>query len=735
MAMRRVLLLLGLLFLSWIPCGAQTTTAYGLTFPNAHPRLFWTASRIATAQAWVTSSGYAGMTTNDRAPYDDYDQWFTCRIMNNATACANIISEVMALSPSTPNGTGGGDNVMRVYGEIAALTRDGLAPGCGVAQCLTAGQVATFDANWHTWITNQDDPSQIYGNICYQANNYFAGEFRLAFSFGIATYLDEPTYPDVHLKYAIQNRWNNYTDYVSPSGSGCNGARGYGFPSNESASEYSRYGMYYYTMSLASSALFGRDLGTETLAFKANVLGLIYNTMPTANTQGRNTLDLFTTGDDEQWPLGGNASFPPSHNLQATGPCVNGANACRQDYGDFMQAAATEYSSINIGKYARQWINTNKPPIGPIFLSVDPGGSALALSNLPLAYYASGPRWLWVRTDWGASATSIFWQLGAASAGGSGHWHEDAGSFQAFRKGVNIVRETMGYSETVAGYNSTGLIGIENGLPHNVPLVGGIANHTVYSCSDGYGNVTRLETQPGYTFAAVDLTLFYQNNVCDSGNPARQNPHVVSLVREFYFIPGINVQVIFDRFQTDAAGTSTTFDVHCETNPTLTATTIPCIDGGQEALYTALIPASPTMVKVAENANSANINAAEWQYRIESNNSNPGNVVSYDLYPAQFCDSGACNLTPSVVDSSPGTPSTGTFTVTLDANDSIVINKGTSSSGGTIKTAGTTRALRADVQPMTVTDSGPVWAGAVTQTTPSQVGPGVTLSPGVTCCD
>lgn len=124
--------------------------------------------------------------------------------------------------------------------------------------------------------------------------------------------------------------------------------------------------------------------------------------------------------------------------------------------------------------------------------------------------------------------------------------------------------------------------------------------------------------------------------------------------------------------------------------------------------YTALLPAAPTIAIVAENANGAN--AATWQYRIEANNSNPGNVVNYNIYTIQLGDvSGFSALTPGIVDSTPGSPSSGTFTITLDANDSLVVNKGVTSSGGTITAAGSTKVLATAVQGMTVTDSGPVW--------------------------
>ncbi len=164
------------------------------------------------------------------------------------------------------------------------------------------------------------------------------------------------------------------------------------------------------------------------------------------------------------------------------------AEMSSQYYGDFMQAAATEYNSINIGKYARQWINTVNPAIGPIFQSVDPGGSSLAYSNLPLDYYSSGAQYMYAHDTWASTGTVMLWQMGLnegenpdpTSALGGGHSHMDAGTFQVSRKGVNIIRETMGYSQTVAGYNGSGTVDAAIGFAHNVPLVGGMAAINVF---------------------------------------------------------------------------------------------------------------------------------------------------------------------------------------------------------------------------------------------------------------
>jgi hypothetical protein len=710
-----------LLFSPSVIFSQGTFTRDGLTAPNAHPRLFLTPSRVTTMQAWVTSTSYPGLTTSPR-PLDDYDLAFTCFIMNVSAACTQVITDAIAISGASCS-TSAGCDPMRGSGEEAMIVRDWLYPGCGKASCLTSGQVTTFDSNWSTWQTNQDATAQTWGNVGMPVSNYFCGQFRNDFDFGIASYIDNANAP-ANLDYGAVNRWNDLLNFVSLTGTGKNGKLGYGLYNQEGGGEYGRYCLNYYAFSLASSALLGRDMWQESTAFKSGVLQTIYNTMLTTTT-GRGLWDLFTWADDETWVAANSCGFI-SHNSTGNTNTTGGCMAESQFYGDFMQAAATEYSATNIGKYARQWLTTVKPAIGPIFKSVDTGGSTLAFSNLPLDYYSSGAQYMYLHDTWASTGTAVLWQMGTNQGGntsptlaiGTGHWHIDTGTFQASRKGVNIIRETMGYSDTVAGYNGVGTIASGDGIAHNVPLVGGKAEVIFQEISDGPGIVKRLETQPNYGFAAVDLTLTYQNNVVDSGNPSRENQHAVSVVREFYYFRGINTLVILDRFQNDLSTTSTTFVSHCETSPTVVSATVKCVDGTQEAFYTALVPAAPTIAIVNESSNSAT--SAAWQYRIESNNSNPGNVVNYQINTIQLGDSGFSPLTPGVVDSSPGTPSTGTFTITLDTNDSIVVNKGIASVGGTIKANNVSNSLATTVENMTITDSGPVWGTVVPPPAPSK---------------
>lgn len=513
----------------------------------------------------------------------------------------------------------------------------------------------------------------------------------------------------------MQDRWNALLNFVSPTGTGQNGKQGYALHNQESPGEYGRYSLDSYAITNASSALMGRDMWNETTAFKSGVLQTIYNTALMQNlTIG--TWDGFTWSDDGNFSDGASCGTQ-GHN----GPDGNGG--CRQRnqaYGDFMQAAATEFSGINIGKYARTWITNVNPAIAPMFSAVDPGGSSLLLSGLPLDFYSSGAQYMYAHDNWTTSGTTLLRQMGlnagtanstgdAGFGGNQGHAHNDAGGFQVNRKGVNVIRETPGYVDTIAGYNGVGTVDAATGFAHNMPLVGGLASLNVFNAlANGRGEVARLETQAGYSFAAVNLTDTYQNTISDPGHPERQNPYVVSLVREYYYFRGINVLVIVDRFQNDTASRSTTFSSHCETNPTVFGVHTTCVDGTQEAYYTALLPSAPAIAIVNESANGAT--DLSWQYRIESNNSNPGSTVNYQINTIQFGDtSGFSALTPNAVDSAPGTPATGTFTITLDGSNSLVLNKGIASAGGTIKAAGTTNSLASTVENMSINGTGNVW--------------------------
>ena len=665
------------------------TNSHGMTIPTAHPRLFWTPARISQAQTWATDNNYTGITssTDQRTKYD---LLFTCLILDNATACTNAIDDAVAqLSCDESRRDRPSCDPNRWHGEWVILTYDWLYDK------MTPAQRTTIEDRWaedqEFWNTKS------WGGPQSPNSNYFFGKQRNSFEFGVAFMEHEDRATDL-LDDGLNTFWPSTIHYVDGIGGVWDGSDdgGFGYGAHTiDGSSYNRYGLHYSNIMLATAPILGRDLQEETTAYKAAVFHMIYSTMP-VSTIGRSGFDMFPNGDDSIWQ--------------------NGNPAGNQWYGDFIQNAANIYSDSNVGRYAKEYINRVSPTISATMRSVAPSVSPLSFTNLPLDYYASGPGWLFTRNNWTDDATVMQWQMESAK-GGSDHTHRDAGSFQVFRKGVNIIRETPGYSESIANYGSSGTISLTSSLAHNSPILGGVGQmrESMKAVgSKGGGTISRLDIEPEYSFVASDITQTYHFR--DDSRPERSNLHAVNVVRELYFLRDIETMVVVDRLETDATDVSTSFVSHCENNFNISGNVSTCTVSGQEAKYTALVPSAPNVSVVTENANDAN--AHKWQYRLESENSNPGSVYSYSIYTIEMSDSGASTITSSIVDSDAGNPLSGTFTITLDASNAITINKGMNSTGGSITAEGVTKTLSSTVDNMSITDDGPVFSNVADTVAP-----------------
>jgi hypothetical protein len=664
----------------------------GINLPASHPRLFWNAAKLAQAQQWWTGHSYTPNYANPNL-FDPYDTLFACELANNQTWCDAQINWAVNLSASNCYQSSGCDP-MRIYGEAVMLTYDWL-----YAQ-MTAAQRTTIINNWNTW-QNYPDTNDSWGNKGMPSSVDFAGGLRTDFSLGVATFGDNPA-AQSFIDYALNNRWAAVLNFASPAGVAPLGAKGYGMPAQES-SQHGQYFLNYHAVPLATSALLGRDLWQESTAFKAGVLQTIYNTLPTP-TISRGLYDGWTWSDDENWRA-------------ATGLYGGGGMQSRY-YGDFMMAAAQEFPSTAVGKVARQWINTVNPVIAPMWRAIDPGGSGQRFSTLPLDYYASGPLFAYWRSNWNTNASSLFLQMGQTF--GVGHTHFDEGNFQWFRGGSYLIRETPSYYTTVAGYDSVGTVDVSSGYAHNIPLIGGLPG-SVDSCTDSNAIVRRMESQSAYAYLDADISGTYTNNICDPGRPERENIYAQHVEREFIFFRDIEVLLILDRLQADSASRSKTFVSHCETSPiSIDAAHYVCMDGSQQASYSVLLPSNPALVAVNESANAATCAPSECQYRLEVNDKIPIGAQSYFLVAIQGLNAGATALTPAVQDNG------ASWTVTLDVNHVVTLNKGMVSAGGSITISGANTNLRADAQTMTITDDGPVWAPA---STTAPIAPTITTQP------
>jgi hypothetical protein len=233
--------------------------------------------------------------------------------------------------------------------------------------------------------------------------------------------------------------------------------------------------------------------------------------------------------------------------------------------------------------------------------------------------------------------------------------------------------------------------------------------------------VRRLDSQPGYVYADVDMTAQY---LWPSGETQYNTGAVGHVERELLFLRDLETTLVFDRVTTgnvtvgsdkglSAANEVNTFVIHFETNPTLEDPThLTATNGSQALRVTTLVPSAPVARRVINEQSCGGCSAGVGQYRVELDTS--GAAQRYFLNVLQGRDATGSNLVATVVDSVPTDPTTGTFTVTLQpsagAATTVVFNKGQTSSGGTVNLAGAGAvALRTGVQSISYTDNGPAW--------------------------
>jgi hypothetical protein len=661
-----------------LPAGGQTcphdvskapgSSAHGMTIPTAHPRLWWTPERIARAKKWLTA----------HAKDDEKDTTINLAFRHVVAGadCSKPIQWLMGFTLGEDEWRIGSD-AMRWNGEEAILVYD------WCHDQLTADQKKTIVGRWNGYIDHT--MAMPWGGPSMTSNNYYWGYLRNEMEWGIATYGDNPP-SSKYLDFALVKRWK---DFFLPFSAGTHkpttrlDGRG-GVP--QEGTQYGVYMSNYPVVPFATASLLGRTIYDEADFFKGTVFYLLYATPPALTTSAvdkKTGFEVFSFDDDQKWV---------DHNSAL-------------HFSDFMAQAAMNWSCLPVGKYARGWSKLVGAKPQAYVASVDPGGEALSPSatNLPLDYYAPGPRYYYGRSAWGPGATVFHWQLGDYATAGVGHSHYDFGNWQIWRGGRWLVREATGYSDTLTGLGGTGTVGSGNSLAHNTLFVNGkgLAEPSGDGVDTGPAIVRRLESQPAYAYSNVDLSKLYRNP--DQGHRDRDNPAAAHVEREFVFVRNLETTIIFDRIKSNAVeGTpadkiAKTFIAHFEQNPTIEDPSHVTYTSGTQAIRASiLVPKTPeTRVIDERKAKGDGIN------RLEVTTS--GAAQSYFLTVLQAKDASAPALQPTVAEDA------NQFTVTLNPTTTVVFKKGETSAGGSITVAGATTNFRNDVQSIAITDAGPVW--------------------------
>lgn len=648
-----------------IPNGTFAPTA-------AHPRIFWTAERLARARAWVAKTGYR--------PKDDnlLDQAMYYAATKDAAAGKRVADYLQHVV--TARQFDSQDDV-RWFGEIAIVGFDWAYDA--IPAKLRADFAAYANAAFPKWNANE------WGGVGHEEGNYYWGYLRNGLLWALASGPENPTSASL-LEDALVTRWEkSFLPYARTRQLG-------GVPTE--GTQYGRYQEDYPLYAFTTLATGGRRIFDETDWYRGAVYYNIYNALPGITHRGPIAArEMFPMQDDEFW--------------------LQGNSAVDEPYGNFMTAMAWQWPDKLVGQHARWYLDTIKPKRDPAWAGADAGGTrADVATTLPLDYYAPGPGYLWVRGAWAQPSTVLFAALGYAR--GAGHQHLDAGTFQIWRGGRWLSRETAAYIDEVKGYRGQDKVAAREGIGHNAVLFGGRGGAAGYW--DGFPEVVRLESRKDYAYAATELSKWYRASTSNHTD-RDDNPYAKTLVRELVYVRALETLVVLDRYETSSASLDRrdwsgpklaapdvprTFVLHAEQDAKVaTAGAITTIVAGDQALrVTTLVPKAAT-VRVVDERLKPTDDIGQQRLEIDG----PlGAAQGYFLHVLQAKDAKGADVTATVDDRADA------FAITLvhpaRGSATITFAKGMASTGGTIATPGcAAHPLATTVQAIHVTDAGPQW--------------------------
>lgn len=686
--------------------------------PPTHPTLIFTDPAVqAKAKAWFNATFSNGTSFNPKD--EELDEWAFGYLMTNREEFADKLrvwlSDPVRQKDLIDSLTGCGESgcasdPLRWYGEYAALACDWVPIDSKLCGPWTGYMEIVNPALW--------------GGPVMPGNNYFWGWLRSDIEFGLTNYLLDQKRNQALLDEALDRRHTGSMLPYSRTGEK-GGVLAEGF-------HYGRYQLGYSAIPYWSMRLLGRDLYSENRFYKEAVYYLIYlsTPKPTPNITPKVNLETHTIERESTAP--GHIVFPYNDDEDFKDARLDSDLDWEKNIGKFLASAANEWAQEPTGQYARRLLQLAKIPVPSYLRALDVGGAARDFNSLPLDYYAAGTSYLFSRNQWGVNATSLFFQL--SSPTGVGHSHLDAGTFQIWRKGRWLSRESAGNSESLRGFAMEGVMkeGVthsENAIVHNSLLINGQGPGEGLNPNPDKGEspvtrlevpspvVTRLESAPNYSFSSVDLSASY------SLHNERANQNVSHVVRDFLFIRPLETLLVFDRMESrgapsqipDAAQVAKTFLVHFEMAPhVLDAHHVLYTSGNQALHVSTLYPTSHTFKVIDEAIVKPDDESSVYlgQFRLED--TTQGSARSYFIHTLQARDKSAPNLTTSVTETETA------FKITLShpsrGRATLTLRKGMVSRGGSFGYAASgtpiSKPLLEGIEPFDILDSGPRWGPA-----------------------
>lgn len=646
-----------------------------LTIPDQHPRLYFNAARLERARAWFRDSSFEAAAASDAASATDAALHYL--LAGDEASARSAITWALGVEVDT---SGNGSDIARWDGEAVILVYDWCYPA------LTSAERTTLLERWNGYLRelNQQD----WGGVGMEGNNYYLGNVRNTLEWGIATH-GEGTESEEFLAYALDTRWrDSFLPYAGELGKG-------GVMHEGSA--YGRRVLGYWTVPLVSAELLGRNMWDETPFFRESLYWLIYSTTPgpTEQQSGDSSVSVYETwpsNEDERWL---------ERDLRY--------NTAQTALGDYMTPLLEHYQGLPLAGYVASFLEQTKTaPESRFVAALGTDEPTRALSELPLDYFAEGLGMAYAKTSWTAAASAV--QVQVSTPVGVGHSHLDAGTFQLWRKGHFLTRETVGYAQNIAGYADSAPLDCRDTVAHNGLLYDGRGS---IDWQNARPTTQRLASGDDYFYIAMDLTGAYEiredqahrETEMVDGRPIG-NPSAGSTVRELLFIKPLETLVVLDRMESDGpspADVTKTFLVHFPSQPSTPAPNVFLATAGDQSLrVTSVLPAQTQRRVVVEGGQIG-------QFRAEIESS--GSTETLFLHVLELADTGAPALQITIEPSAQG------HRLTLNAatRGSAVFElaAGLTTTGGSFGYAASgapaLAPLRSDVQPIRVECDGVEW--------------------------
>lgn len=701
-----------------LPAPGKTASA-SMNIPQTHPRLWYSAqsgtpgaARLARARGWLQAGNTIPITSTSVSASAHYRDRALRSLMNQHADPTDCNAAAGWLKGFTMNVGGTASDQARWHGEDAILVYD----WCHHA--ISSAERATLIARWNNYVSTLNAKS--WGAPHMAANNYFWGYLRNSLLWGIASFHENAQAKDF-IDHALDLRYRNLADDSAPQSAFRRWDDRFG--AGGVVLEGGQYGPYmlgYPVVAFTSAGDYGYDAWTAVRFWRDAVFNLHFATTPakTAKRDGAPARwELFPFNDDQFFEDGGIAE-----------------NA---EYGDFLGALMLRFPETGRARIGRDWLALTgvKPSwwVRAELASLSIVGPA---PPMPLDYHADGADFFYARRSAAPDATALLLQLGGSNAyagssveafaqGGVGHSHGDAGTFQLWRGGRWLSRETTGYAspDNVVGWNNGPSVDPREAVAHNALLFEGKGHLT--GSLKGLPRVLRLQSAPGFAYSAVDLTGVYRTVVNHAWEAEDDWPFAELAIREFVYLRSLDALVVLDRAQSGsdsqdpiytgyggprmpAEQVRKSFVLHATGTGSdeagdpfaLAPAQATAIVGGQRLDLRTLLPQSPVYRVVKEGGGVG-------QFRLEYDVS--GNAQSYLLNVVSLRDAGELPVSTTLQDL--GDRWRIELSHPAKGNASVVFLKGPGSVGGSVRVdSGPETALRTDVQPMSIGDNGPRWS-------------------------